>query len=348
LSFSFRTNHETDQISLSQQQLILAKSFKVNIHFKLKKKEMKKLILAVSLIILSKDVLSQTTPDSVAYYSYMLVRSDKPFSSTDLKKPGDVFTRKSATCFFIRVKERLFLITALHVVNNEKVYSKTAQLIAKMLNNKSTWNSNFTPTSQRVNKDESFPYIEFRYYDDSTKSYEFFPINYQPKNIISPEYLAKHPDVEIIEIKGLSKHASIHSIEHILTAEHKNPDGNKDVIFYGFAEKPIDNQDELKPVMPFDDPSQYHGYVSTAANSAIDDFNALAGNRDVLYHYITPYTTGGASGAPVFFVKSDVNHKVSFEFAGIQSATSEFFNISFVTHEADVMKLLEKRINDNL
>ena len=154
--------------------------------------------------------------------------------------------------------------------------------------------------------------------------------------------------MEIIEIKGLSKHASIHSIEHILTAEHKNSDGNKDVIFYGFTEKPIDNQDELKPVMPFDDPSQYHGYVSTAANSAIDDFNVLAGNRDFLYHYITPYTTGGASGAPVFFVKSDVNHKVSFEFAGIQSATSEFFNISFVTHEADVMKLLEKRINDNL
>src|SRR5476649_2742698 len=124
---------------------------------------MKKLILAVSLIILSKDVLSQATPDSVAYYSYMLVRSDKPFSSSDLKMPSYVFTRKSATCFFVRVKERLFLITALHAVNNEEVNSQINPLTAKQRYNKSSRNTNFDPTSQGANTDGSFPFIELRY-----------------------------------------------------------------------------------------------------------------------------------------------------------------------------------------
>ncbi|HEY9003284.1 MAG TPA: hypothetical protein VIM89_18150 [Mucilaginibacter sp.] len=446
---------------------------------------MKKIIL-LTLLFLPSISFSQVSTDSLYYYSYLIFKTDRPFRRDDFK-PGFQTHLSWGTCFFIRVKERLFLITASHVVNNEKesstdIFSGIPNIHEPQLNqpflpspqsglsplqwaqpnqpdlqiphsgqqplqwaqlNPSDlqlpqsglpplqlaqpnqvdaqvpqntqpslqWaqlnnpvlqqpQSGLTPlqltlpnqpdlqvpqsgqpslpwaqlsqpdlqqllfshpvlqlgqpsqpglqTLDLFSQEPKLTDIEVRYYDDSTKRYDFFVIDYKPKDIIQTKNsFLRHPDIEIIEIKDLPKHAVIYSIEDFVFAHRKKPTKVEGVVFWGFPQDELNkfqflyNTPENNSLL--NESNLYTGKIARNYN-----LNYIYNNVDSLNLVLNPKTAKGASGSPVFFINSQEEKKKKvewFEFAGLEFAIDEYNNLSFVVKASEILKLLNEKIN---
>ncbi|MDB5136449.1 MAG: hypothetical protein JWP37_3052 [Mucilaginibacter sp.] len=108
---------------------------------------MKKWLLIISVMLCFKNGFSQVDHDSFFKYSYLVLATNTPFKAADLNK-GHTLQTEAGTCFFVRVKAKLFLVTTSHLTDQIDGFNQ-------------------------VRLPETFSNLEFRYYDDSTKNYEF-------------------------------------------------------------------------------------------------------------------------------------------------------------------------------
>ncbi|HVW14463.1 MAG TPA: hypothetical protein VHB54_11585 [Mucilaginibacter sp.] len=196
-------------------------------------------------------------------------------------------------------------------------------------------NPNFYSGEPLMALEDETEYLELRYYDSATKGYEFCQIKYDPQT--SYGFDTSHPDVRIIEVKGLPKTAVINSIEKLLPKQKNKP--KDEAFFWGF---PQNNQQTLFAI-PLS-PQQFFSQSPTLYNGRLEDFaHNYPVDVDRFYYVLTPQTFKGASGSPIFFISNKGKYQ-DIEFAGVQSAINSQFNTTYLVRADEVIQM----INDEL
>lgn len=190
-------------------------------------------------------------------YSYLLVltKKAKSLDTTQYNVIG------IATGFFIRKKDKLYLVSANHVfTGNDPVRVK------------------------RQDKTADLMVLYYNEYGKEKKSFKNIYLN-SIKLSNPPKSLSQYPDILPYQI-DLPKTAKIYSIEKFLTNDKINISSKKPLFFWGYPGDPKNLLQSLNYYLTTSQPKKYTGFYKT---------------QDSINYISYPTSGFGNSGAPVFY-----------------------------------------------
>lgn len=240
-------------------------------------------------------------PEDLKKFSYLLVGL-VTFNGEDYPQP-------LGTCFFIKIKKVLFLITAKHNFTGRNTFNKA-------------------PTGA------DYDTLAIRIYNSQTKENNFFSIPIaEIKAQIPIQFFYENPDYIGIPAEILQENKDVHSIEPFFRENVQN-DKIIQVVSHGF---------------PFEDPAQFNvqsessQYSGKIADETYKDPHEPI--NDDIYYLVSPKTYQGMSGAPVFLrCKSKKDKTEYFRFGGVLFGTNATYDSTYVVNGKLVKDELYKRV----
>lgn len=277
---------------------------------------MKTALIFTFLFIISTRTMSQIDSlhvyDSLAKYSYLIVAGKFiPRFIGDTPNETNTFYRGNATGFFIRLKEKLFLVTAYHVVTPCDVYHNV--IVHNDIN------------CLAVTYHDTLNHLRQQILDISNR------VN------MPPIFFLNTPDIAIVDAAHVFDDAKINSIENLIfdTTRYTKENIIKYIIF-GFSGNKMDELIVTKHTVDTP-PFLYEGY--TADSSHYEKLYKYL-NIDSMYYTLQPLGIPGMSGAPVFREVKYKKRKKRIEFAGMQSGKNDDFNCAYIVKVIELIRLV--------
>ncbi|MFL5739899.1 MAG: hypothetical protein ACJ75B_06750 [Flavisolibacter sp.] len=236
-------------------------------------------------------------------YSYLLL-GIKPKTN----QIGTYF--QHATCFFVRYKSELILITAKHAITG-------------------------LSTSDLKPKAQQFDTLAIAYAEKSKPKYATMIIT-SIKSLLPDNYFYEDPDMAIIQFSDTSLKKNVFSLEEYIY-EEKGEDEIIDSVFsfgYPRSGQNLTGNRIIKPEL-------YKGNLADIIH--IDPYYP---KNDALYFVTTPAATEGMSGSPVFFKCHSINSgQQRIVFGGIVFGGSSKYNSAYIVPAKTVLQALKKFIH---
>jgi hypothetical protein len=280
------------------------------------------------LVFISSRALGQVDEESFRKYSYLILKIDCPWEEARAN-PTVKHRWIWGTCAFIKSNNRIFLVTAAHVLR-----------------------SSYDAIPDLPNVDPAAIHYYIRVYHRETKKLDFIEFTFNDRGLDKyddPMMSFKKPDVEIVECKNLSSAIALNTIDDFIENNFKN-NLILDAFTWGYPNpKNFENSNDL--LVPGKDPSSvlredserlYRGKLTDAWK----DIPGRPDNLDSLNFALYPEASYGFSGSPVFFrLKKSGNSTVSkVVFAGILSAGLDVHHIGIVAKHSEVIKILKEKL----
>jgi len=273
------------------------------------------------LLVYSQNGYSQAKDnlDSLMRYSYLLIgASFHPnvlggLIQIETPSLSNLRIEGFATGFFIKKNDRIFLITAYHVLTQCDVY-------------------------KGIMKDSKIDHLILRY-SDTLNNFQFVIIPIEDYKQLPCEIFLRKPDVYYAELTGKINDANLNSLENVLYGKKKKKrkKTEQEVIFYGY---PSSGQLQYTTGQTYSwgiAPSLYRGKL---ADSTHDEPIYKINNIDSMYITTTPPAYGGTSGAPVFSCfRKGKREWVDLE--GVQSGNNIKYDCDYIVKIEELIKLLE-------
>lgn len=202
------------------------------------------------------------------------------------------------TCFFIRNKGTLYLVTAKHCVDGYNTF-----------NLKSTG--------------ANFDTIGLRYYIPKKKKYIISNLIITPfKKYLRNDYFFNSPDLVVFSFRDSTVEPFINSIESNFIDDEKEHQIIDRSIVFGYGIKDISKFTiTTKPVL-------YEGYFPE--KTVLDPYYPI---NDNIYYTMQPKSIPGVSGSPVFIEYHTLhNKKKRIDFGGLVFGTDTIYNLAYVVH----------------
>jgi len=241
--------------------------------------------------------------DTLDKYSYIIVTTDLHTKKEDV-----------ATGFFYRYNNKLFLVTAYHVLTGYDVLNKAFKDIR--------------PDTMTV------------WYRDSTdRHYRTEGFSLERYQLRDTQDILRLSDVDIIEVTDRFKDARINSVDSLILDEGANELLVGDIVaVYGFpnvSDKTIDS---------------LHNHIKVPARGFVCKTMSApkrSPGSDVttVYSYLRPPLQPGVSGAPIFRITTAHTFRKTLEFMGIQSYSNDPNQLSLIVKEGEMKKRLKDMLH---
>ncbi|HEY4208929.1 MAG TPA: hypothetical protein VGM31_19025 [Puia sp.] len=242
--------------------------------------------------------------DTLEKYSYPLV-------TIGVNPRGRTSPLQVGTAFFYRLQNKLFLITAYHVVTQCEIYDAD---------------------DRRREEPDSLD-VWFR---DTAEKYRTYRMPLDRYKVKKCQKATEIPDLDILDVSEHFRDIPVYSVEKFLCHPCGDIDNMADhdtMVCYGFSNigpnMPVyrDNEITCRPV----------GFFVCGNTSDLDVTDEQYSAR---YYFTVRTMPQGASGAPVFRVRQKAEGWNQVELVGIQSGTRHDTERSTIVKQKELVKML--------
>ena len=251
-------------------------------------------------------LLKQHPYDTLEKYSYLLVALKKSQGDSTKVKPIT-----NGTGFFYRKDEKLFLVSAYHVLTGCSNYNRNMP-------------------DQRPDS------MDIWFFNEPGKG-TYIRLSMDAYRAGQCETADKRADVDTMDVTAWIKNVKVSSVERLTCG----PCGGDDtlrkrdtVVCYGYS----NFQREQYNYGPASVPSAPNASIGLGRKIPGRDGKTKMKDH---YYFIHPKLHEGDSGGPVFRIRSDANGNKIVGFMGIQSGSKENGNRSTITKQIEMMRLLD-------
>ncbi|HVU57371.1 MAG TPA: hypothetical protein VHD83_20050 [Puia sp.] len=247
-------------------------------------------------------IRKENSYDSLAHYSYLITTMDKRHKDTSV-----------STGFFIRKGDTLWLVSAYHVFTNWSLYE-------------GKFASSVRP---------AFLDVWYKNADSQIKTLSF-PLPQHPDSFYKK--LGTQVDYDTIRLSSNFKEKGIYSIEKMAPRGEEVNNREKDTVTaYGYSNVSLQDLGGMTTGR-LPQPTNYISRVKKMARVYRNDHKK--DQVGIAYFFSAPPLHKGASGAPIFRLRTDSTGVKKVEFVGVQSGSNRDSTRSMMVRFTEVHKVL--------